>query len=131
MSDDGARLDAAEEAEFAALKRREELKRLRTEESHRQFNQILLAEAKKAIRARDGLPPVDRPRPRGRSRWTDAMFADRWAAACLRSGEPYTYVHVAPEFEWLDGKRRLDADPDYLGRLWRKHGGPAPAPSTG
>jgi hypothetical protein len=68
-----------------------------------------------------------RDRPRG-NRWTDTLFASRWREACERSGSPYTYVHVAPEFEWLDGDRRLDADPDYLGRLWRRHGKPQPSP---
>jgi hypothetical protein len=67
-------------------------------------------------------------RPLGRSRWTDELFAKRWAEACARVEPPYTYPRVAPEFVLLDGVKQIDADPDYLGRLWRKHGRPEPSP---
>jgi hypothetical protein len=66
-------------------------------------------------------------RPRGRSRWTADLFGRRWREACSRAGRPYTYPNVAPKFEWLDGSTRIDADPEYLGRLWRKWGRPEPS----
>lgn len=68
------------------------------------------------------------PRARGRSRWTATLFAERWAAACLEAGEPYTYPRVCEHFRQLDGTIPDPANPDYLGRLWRKWGRPGPYP---
>jgi hypothetical protein len=66
------------------------------------------------------------PRKPGR-RWTVELFAKHWAEACTAAGEPYTYAHVAGSFRLL-GSQPIDLDPDYLGKLWRKHGRPDPKP---
>ena len=81
-----------------------------------------IAAARSAVRA--AKPAA---RSAGRSQWTDELFAERWSEACERSGPPYSYPHVLPEFVWLDGTQRIDTDPGNLGRLWRKHGRPEPS----
>jgi hypothetical protein len=72
--------------------------------------------------------PANSARRPGRPAWTNVLFARRWREACERSGQPYTYRAVAPHFVFLDGDTRVDADAEYLGRLWRKHGRPGPVP---
>jgi len=44
-----------------------------------------------------------------------AVACGRRRRASTHPAAPYTYVHVAPEFEWLDGNKHVEADPDYLG----------------
>jgi hypothetical protein len=122
VSDDGARLDAAEEAEFAELTRREELIRLRADERKRRWNQQLRTKIQAALRRDAGMSPTKRSP--GRPGWTAALFQERWGQALERGGldQSATAADVAPFFDSLDGTRRID--PDHLRRLAKRLLGP-------